>query len=71
MKDSLGRETDHRTPCDDGHHEGQCQDPGCDCNCHAFGWMTQVDQFLHDDPPAAPPETVHWLRWQDGRRNRE
>ena len=48
MKDSLGRETDHRTPCDEGQHD-QCRDPGCDCNCHAMGWMTQVDQLLHGE----------------------
>ena len=34
MKDSLGRETDHRTPCDEGQHS-RCTDAGCDCNCHS------------------------------------
>jgi hypothetical protein len=47
VRDSLGRVTSHRTPCDDGKH-GDCQDHSCDCSHHTFGWMTQVDQFLHD-----------------------
>jgi len=36
--DSLGREVDHRTPCDEGKHEESpngCKDPGCDCPCHS------------------------------------
>lgn len=46
VKDSLGREVDHRTPCDDGKHD-DCTDPNCDCVHHGMGWMTQVDQLLH------------------------
>ena len=36
MKDSLGRETDHLTPCDEGSHS-KCA--GCDCNCHSSFWQ--------------------------------
>lgn len=53
MKDSLGRETDHRTPCDEGQHSPRCTDKSCDCPCHGMGWMTQVDQYLQDTGPEA------------------
>jgi hypothetical protein len=50
VRDSLGRETDHRTPCDEGDHS-LCQDPTCDCPHHEGSLeslMTQVDQYRHD-----------------------
>ena len=49
MKDSLGRETDHLTPCDEGTHS-KCADKGCDCNCHSwFGQAVQrVPEVLDD-----------------------
>jgi hypothetical protein len=50
MKDSLGRETDHRTPCDEGQHEPRCTDPSCDCNCHSgfFQAIRRVPEVLQD-----------------------
>lgn len=50
LRDSFGRETDHRTPCDEGDHDA-CTDPRCDCLHHGLGWMTQIDQYLPHDTP--------------------
>jgi hypothetical protein len=49
MKDSLGRETDHRTPCDEGQHS-RCTDEGCDCNCHSalMQAIARVPEVLAD-----------------------
>ena len=54
MRDSLGRETDHRTPCDEGQHS-KCRDPGCDCLCHdgMAQAIAQAGQYLQDTAPGS------------------
>ena len=58
MKDSLGRETDHLTPCDEGVHS-KCADTGCDCNCHSPSWQAvqRVPEVLDD---LRTPRSYDW-----------
>jgi hypothetical protein len=61
MKDSLGRETDHLTPCDEGQHS-KCTDEGCDCDCHSAFWQTvsRIPEVLTDIGPALPGKLKIW-----------
>ena len=61
MKDSLGRETDHRTPCDEGEHD-QCRTVTCDCpfdyeyTCPACGHTRITNHCPHDGVQNPCPE---------------